>query len=95
LSCEVSFPGTRHPPVHLAPRSALSEHLTVQNSPVLFGCRTGICATCLCEVEGAIPAPSADEREILDIFAPDNPKARLACQVQLVADIRVRVLSAV
>ncbi len=92
MSCEVSFPGTRHVPVRLAPRSALSEHLTVQNSPVLFGCRTGICATCISEVEGDIPPPTDDEREILEVFAPDNPRARLVCQVQLTADVRIRVL---
>jgi ferredoxin len=93
LSHEISFPGSRHPPMRLGTNAALSEHLTVQNSPVLFGCRTGICATCLSEVEGAIAGPSADEREVLDIFAPDNPHARLVCQVKLTADIRVRVIS--
>jgi len=94
MSCEVSFPGTHHRALALAPGSNLSEHLTVENSPVLFGCRTGICATCLSEIEGAIPPPDEEEREILEIFAPDNPRARLACQVKLTADLRVRVLSA-
>jgi ferredoxin len=94
MTVEVSFPGSKYGPVRLARGASLSEHLTVQNSPVLFGCRTGICATCLCEVQGAIPPPSADEREILEVFAPDNPRARLACQVELTADIRLTVLSA-
>lgn len=94
MTVEVSFPGSKYGPVRLAQGASLSEHLTVQNSPVLFGCRTGICATCLCEVQGAIPPPSADEREILEVFAPDNTRARLACQVDLTADIRLTVLSA-
>lgn len=93
MSCEVSFPGSRHKPLRLAPGSSLSEHLTVENSPVLFGCRTGICATCLSEIEGPIPPPDPDEREILEIFAPDNPRARLACQVELTADVRIKALS--
>lgn len=94
MTVSVSFPGSRHAPLRLAEGTALSEALTVENSPILFGCRTGICATCLSEIDGAIPPPSADERELLEIFAPDNPRARLACQVQLTADIRVKVLSA-
>lgn len=94
MTHEVSFPGSAHRPVRLPTRASLSEHLTVQNSPVLFGCRTGICATCLSEVEGLIPPAGQDEREILEIFAPDNPRARLICQVELTADITVRVLSA-
>jgi ferredoxin len=89
---EVSFPGTNHRALRLPERASLSEHLTVQNSPVLFGCRTGICATCLSEVEGDVPPPSADEREVLEVFAPDNPRARLVCQVALTADVRVRVI---
>ncbi|MBC6436085.1 2Fe-2S iron-sulfur cluster binding domain-containing protein, partial [Nostoc sp. HG1] len=43
----------------LIPHQNLSEHLTIQNSPVLFGCRTGICGTCLVEVNGTIPSPNA------------------------------------
>ena len=49
---EVAFPGSSHGAVRLNKGDNLSEQLTVQNSPVLFGCRTGICATCLSEVEG-------------------------------------------
>ncbi len=89
---EVAFPGSSHGAVRLNKGDNLSEQLTVQNSPVLFGCRTGICATCLSEVEGAIPPPDRDEAEVLEIFAPENPRARLACQLQLTADIRLKWL---
>lgn len=89
---EVAFPGSAHGAVRLSKGDNLSEQLTVQNSPVLFGCRTGICATCLSEVEGAIPPPDPDEAEVLEIFAPDNPRARLACQLKLTADIRLKWL---
>lgn len=87
--CEIRFAGGEHAPVCLPKGSNLSEHLTVENSPVLFGCRTGICATCLVEVSGSLPPPSEDEREVLEIVAPDNPKARLACQIDLTGPISI------
>ena len=90
----ISFSPESHPSVKLARGSVLSEHLTIENSPVLFGCRTGICGTCLVEVEeesnGNLLAPSEEERELLEIIAPDIQRARLACQVELRADIKVR-----
>lgn len=74
----------------------MSEHLTIENSPVLFGCRTGICGTCLIEVEeeqrGTLPVPEADEKEMLEIIAPDIGRARLACQIELCADITIRYI---
>jgi len=90
--CTVSFPGTDYPPITLPHHQSLSEHLTIQNSPVLFGCRTGICGTCLVEVIGDIPAALADEREMLDTLACDRPNARLACQISLTANIEIRRL---
>jgi ferredoxin len=92
----VSFSPAAHCPVSLARDSMLSEHLNVTNSPLLFGCRTGICGTCLVEVEGQengeLAAPSVDERDLLELVAPDNPNARLACQIELRADIRIRYI---
>lgn len=76
----VSFVEADCPDVRLERGAVLSEHLTIENSPVLFGCRTGICGTCLSEVvgeeNGTLAPPSLDEREMLDLFAPDNPRAR-------------------
>ena len=71
----------------------LSEVLDATNSPVLFGCRTGICGTCVIEVEGDLPPPEDEEKELLELYAPDNPKARLACQIELTGPIRVRPLN--
>jgi ferredoxin len=85
----VRFPGTNYPAITLEPYQNLSEHLTVQNSPVLFGCRTGICGTCLVLVEGEIPPPSPEEKEVLEMLAPENPQARLACQIALTNDIEI------
>ena len=93
---KISFSPESRPPVLLARGSVLSEHLTIENSPVLFGCRTGICGTCLVQVEeelnGTLLAPSADESELLEIIAPDIARARLACQVELRADIKIKYI---
>jgi ferredoxin len=89
---KITFPGTNFPSISLEANANLSEHLTVQNSSVLFGCRTGICGTCLVDVKGDIPPPNDDEKEILDIFAPGNPQARLACQLHLTNNIEITYL---
>lgn len=85
----ISFPGTDYPSITLQSYQSLSEHLTIQNSPVLFGCRTGICGTCLVEAIGDIPAAKADEREMLDTLAPNVQNARLACQIDLAANVEI------
>jgi ferredoxin len=90
--CKISFPGTDYPLLTLQPHQNLSEHLTIQNSPVLFGCRTGICGTCLVEVIGEIPPPQADEQEMLDTLAPNYPNARLACQMDITTNVEIRKL---
>jgi ferredoxin len=89
--CIISFKNTDYKPITLEKHQKLSEHLTVQNSPVLFGCRTGICGTCLVIIEGDIPPPSEEEREILELFAPENQQARLACQLDLTNDIEITI----
>ncbi|MGB3651181.1 MAG: 2Fe-2S iron-sulfur cluster-binding protein [Rivularia sp. (in: cyanobacteria)] len=85
----MQFIETKHQPVFLEKNQNLAEHLTVENSPVLFGCRTGICGTCLVVVEGDIPPASLEEKELLEVLAPQNPQARLACQIQLTNDIKI------
>jgi ferredoxin len=85
--CTIHFPNTSYPAIALDCEQNLSEHLTVQNSPILFGCRTGICGTCLVKVTGSISPAQADEQELLDAIAPAIPNARLACQICLTADL--------
>lgn len=74
--------------------SVLSEHLDAENSPVLFGCRAGICGTCLCEIytnkNTNLHNPDNHEQEALDIYAPNNPHARLACQFILKSNITIK-----
>ena len=90
----VEFPDTAFPAVELPELASLPLYLTVQNSPVLFGCRSGLCGTCLIEVEAlppdAVEAPDTAEAETLGLYAPGNTKARLACQLVLRGDVRIR-----
>jgi len=90
----IEFPGTRFAPLELPDLASLSLHLTVQNSPLLFGCRSGLCWTCLIEVEADEPLPAPDRAEVdtLGIYAPRNPRARLACQLLVSTDVRIRKL---
>ncbi|NJN72479.1 MAG: (2Fe-2S)-binding protein [Limnothrix sp. RL_2_0] len=87
--CLISFPNSIFPSISLEKYDVLSEKLTVQNSPILFGCRTGLCGTCLVAVTGDIPLPKVEEMELLEILAPNDPQARLACQIELTTDIAI------
>ena len=91
-NCIVRFPGTNYDALILEKHQNLSEHLTVQNSPVLFGCRTGICGTCLVVVKGNVPPPSAEEAEVLENLSPGNNRVRLACQLEPTCDIEITLL---
>lgn len=89
----IEFPGTDFPAQELPERACLPLHLNVQNSPLLFGCRSGLCGTCLIEVENAETVampPTAAESEALEVYAPGNAKARLACQLVPIGDLQVR-----
>lgn len=64
----------------------LSRVLDVTNSPVLFGCRTGICATCMVRVvEGMdnLPSIQPEEFEVLEVYLDEPEGCRLACQLHL------------
>ena len=90
----IEFPGSAFAPVELADLASLPLHLTVQNSPLLFVCRSGLCGTCLIEVESldgsSLEPPDDAEAEALEIYAPGNARARLACQFTLSTAVRIR-----
>lgn len=58
-----------------------------------FGCGVGACGTCRVHVEGArgcCSLPGSEERDFLrDLKAA--PDERLACQVRVYGDVRVKV----
>ena len=81
-----------HEPVKVPRGKNLALHLNASNSPVLFGCRTGICGTCMSRVrvlQGELVPPDADERESLEVNGAGTPDCRLLCQIELTADIEV------
>ncbi len=88
---KIRFPNTRFSSLEFRDRTNLSEVLTVENSPILFGCRTGVCGTCLCRVEAADPGkvvePSSQEQELIGIIGDGDPKLRLACQIESASDL--------
>jgi ferredoxin len=90
----IEFPGTSFAATELPDLASLSETFTVEDSPLLFGCRSGLCGTCLIEVEETgserLEPPSPQEVESLSIYAPGNPRARLACQIHVCAHLRIR-----
>ncbi len=91
---KVSFADAKYAPVEVPAGKHVSLHLTVQNSPILFGCRTGLCGTCASEVEvlsGEIAPPSEEEKETLELAfdGPPPASARLLCQMRMTGDIRI------
>jgi ferredoxin len=92
----IEFTETEFSAMELPDQACLADYLTAKNSPVLFGCRSGICGTCLVEVESLrdiLPRPAELEAETLSLYAPANPKARLACQLNLTTCISLKKIS--
>ena len=88
---KISFADTSFDPVMVPEGQTLSEEMDAANSPLLFGCRTGICGTCIIEVETeGLEPPDEDEQEIIELHAPDTPKARLACQINVTCNIHCK-----
>lgn len=88
----VHFPNSAYSSVTVDGRKPLAAILTLQNSPILFGCRTGICGTCLVLATGNLLPPNAEEQEVLAILAPASPNARLACQIKTTGSISLSPL---
>ena len=94
----VKFINSPHKQIDVPEGIHLANSLTAENSPVLFGCRSGICGTCLVEViplEGKLPAPNEIESETLSLHAHDNPNARLACQIELTTSIQLKKIKSI
>lgn len=92
LSVTITFPNSNKPPVSILPTASLFIALTLENSPILFACRTGICGTCLVRATGDMAPPTAEEQEVLELLAPNSPNARLACQIQPTGDLSLSPL---
>lgn len=90
----IGFVNSSKGPVTLEEGDCLSEKLSIENSPILFGCRTGICGTCAIEIvedkDNQLHPRTAQETEYLEAIGEENPKCRLACQIRLNANIVVK-----
>lgn len=94
----IHFLDSEHSHIDLPEGQHLANNLTACNSPMLFGCRSGICGTCLVEVvaiDGSLPPPDELEQETLSLHAPDNPNARLACQLNLTTSITLKKIKSI
>lgn len=91
MKCKVEFLGSSHQSLEISRGSNLADELTAQNSPVLFGCRTGICGTCLIKVHNQSPdalLPRSEiESEFLETMLPGCSEYRLACQIHINTNI--------
>jgi ferredoxin len=93
MSHKVEFVDSDKQPVELKAGDCLSEKLTIHNSPILFGCRIGICGTCAIEIvseEGNLHERTYDEKEFLGTMAPGRDNVRLACQIHINANIKIK-----
>ena len=93
MKYKVSFTNSKFPEVELSENDELSENLTAKNSPILFGCRTGICGTCLIRVHEEGPEPlhprTQNEVDFLDTLYPGDKSCRLACQIKVNTNIKI------
>lgn len=80
--------------IHVPEGELLSEALDITTSPILFGCRTGICATCLVKVHNGannLPICSDDEKEVIELSTEES-NCRLACCLSLKGDVTLEYL---
>ena len=93
MSCKIEFPDSDKEPVILSEGDNLSEKLTIHNSPILFGCRIGICGTCAVEIiasDKELPPRTHDENEFLGAMAPGRDDVRLACQIHVNTNLKIK-----
>jgi len=88
----IRFEDSDYPPLELPEGAELSRCLNASNGPLLFGCRTGICGTCLVEVSPHQGPAEPDEQEVLELYAPGNPRVRLGCQLRVRGELSLRPL---
>lgn len=73
--------------------AALVEVADEHETELDFGCRDGVCGTCIMRVRAGAEnlSPVTDEeRDTLENFAA-APGQRLACQVKIVGDVEIEV----
>ena len=81
-------------PVKMNKGLSLAEGLNKENSPIRYGCESGVCATCLIHVlegmENLTPAGEEESETLADLAKASN--ARLACQFKVNGDITIEYI---
>ena len=93
MNYKIEFLDSDKPEVTLNEGDCLSEKLNIQNSPILFGCRIGICGTCAIEIvstDSPLSVKTHAENEFLSAIAPDREDVRLACQIRINTNMKIR-----
>ena len=94
MKCKVEFINCDKNSVELNYGDNLGEKLNIHNSPILFGCRIGICGTCaveVMEVQGEpLHARTHDEIGFLEAMVPGQDQIRLACQIKINTNLKLK-----
>ncbi len=94
MKCKIEFIQSDYPPIEAEKDSLLVDILNTENSTILFGCRTGLCGTCLIELINSdsdnLSTKTDEEKDFLEEMYPENKNFRLACQVSLKGDIKIK-----
>ncbi|MDD2829897.1 MAG: 2Fe-2S iron-sulfur cluster binding domain-containing protein [Sulfuricurvum sp.] len=74
--------------INVIPGKTIQDIVEASGSALPFGCRDGECGTCVVMIESGMEYMSeitAKEIAVLKTLNESNPKARLACQMKVVA----------
>ncbi len=74
--------------INVRPGKTIQDIVEASGSALPFGCRDGECGTCVVSVESGMEYMSEineKEKAVLKTLNESNPKARLACQMKVVA----------
>lgn len=74
--------------INVKPGKTIQDIVEASGSALPFGCRDGECGTCVVMIESGMDylSPVTDkEKAVLKTLNESNPKARLACQMKIVA----------
>lgn len=74
--------------INVIPGKTIQDIVEASGSALPFGCRDGECGTCVVMIESGMDymSPLTDkEKAVLKTLNESNPKARLACQMKVIA----------
>ena len=74
--------------INVIPGKTIQDIVEASGSALPFGCRDGECGTCVVMIESGMEYMSeitAKEIAVLKTLNETNPKARLACQMKVIA----------